>query len=103
MIVHKFVESVNNIMKNSNLDEEHKLASITAMCGKKMSGLLSELIMTRGMFEHSGLDRETRTKLIDMFDEFIYEIRQHEDKIIHAQMLICDKIGDYHMESKKHY
>lgn len=100
--MHKFVESVNNIMKNSAIDEEHKLAAIVAMCGKKMSGLLSELIITRGMIDHSGLSRESRENVIKMFDEFIYEVRQHEDKIIHAQKLICHDIGDYHMESNKY-
>ena len=89
-------------MKNSALDEEHKLAAITAMCGKKMSGLLSELIIVRGMVDHSSLPRETRENVIKMFDEFIYEVRQHEDKIIHAQKLICEDVGNYHMESKKY-
>ena len=103
MIVHKFTESVSNIMKNSNLDEEHKLAAISAMLGKKMSGLLSEIIMVRGMIEHSGLEREKREDIVEVFDEFIYELRQHEEKVVHVQELICDKIGDYHMESKKRY
>ena len=101
--MHKFTESVSNIMKNNNLDEEHKLAAISAMLGKKMSGLLSEIIMVRGMIHHSGLDREKREDIMKMFDEFVYELRQHEDKIIHIQKLICDKIGDYHMESKNKY
>lgn len=100
--MHNFVESTSQIMKNSSLDEKHKLATIAAMCGKKLSGMLAEFIMVRGMIDESSLDRETRESIIEMFDEFIYEIRQHEEKLLHAQHLICKDIGDYHMNDSKH-
>lgn len=100
--MHKFVESVTGIVRHSNISEEHKMIAVSAMLGKKMSDLLAEIVMVRGLIEHSGLDRDIREKCIGMMDEFIYENRQHEEKLIHIQKLICSDVGNYHKERDKY-
>ena len=100
--MHKFVESVTGVVRHSNISEEHKMITVSAMLGKKMSDLLAEMVMVRGLIEHSTLEREIREKCLEMLDEFIYENRQHEEKLIHMQKIICDEVGDYHKERDKY-
>ena len=100
--MHKFVDSVTDIIRYSNINEEHKMITISAMLGKKMSDLLAEAVMVRGLLEHSTLDRDTRENAIKLIDEIIYENRQHEDKLTHIQKMICGDVGNYHRERDKY-
>lgn len=99
--MHHFTESAMRIMKTDEMDTKHKLAAITAMCGTKLSETTSILIMARGFIEDSDLDHDEKKELLEDFDEFIFEARQHEEKIVNAQRMICHKIGNYH--AKEHH
>lgn len=93
--MHHFTESAMRIVKSTDMSEEHKMAAILSLCGTKLSDTTTALVMARGFVEESSIDPDTKEEMLEDFDEFIYEARQHEEKLVHLQRMVCHKIGHY--------